>query len=301
MARLDLDGATAIVTGGSRGIGPHIAAALTERGARVALVARSHAELEATARDLGSRGGRVLAITADVTSAADRRAVIETVERELGPVDVLINNAGGDPQREFHKLTEHEIEGVLDLNLTSALILSRLVLPGMLARQRGHIVNVSSMAGRTSFPYTETYAASKEGLIGFTRVLRGDYRRRGVSGSTLILGPVRDAGVGARTAEEVGVKVPRAISVSPEQVGKAAVRAIVKDHAELALLPGPGRMLRAVMDRFPGIGPAMNRMGGADTTMLTVAEYRERHARLAEAERPAQNEPSDNELTAHRS
>ena len=289
MARLDLYGATAIVTGGSRGIGPHIAAALTERGARVALIARTHVELEATARKLRSGGGRVLAITADVTSAEDRRAVIETVEGELGRVDVLVNNAGGDPQREFHKLTEHEIEGVLDLNLTSALILSRLVLPGMLARQRGHIVNVSSMAGRTSFPYTEAYAAAKDGLIAFTRVLRSDYRRRGVSGSTLILGPVRDAGVGARTAEQVGVTVPRAISVSPEQVAQATVRAIIKDKAELALLPGPGRVLRAVMDRFPGLGPAMNRMGGVDTTMLTVTEYREREVLFATAKRTAQD------------
>jgi short-subunit dehydrogenase len=287
MERFDLNGATAIVTGGSRGIGPHIAAALTERGARVALVARSELALEAIARELNAAGGRVLAIPADVTSARDRRAILETAEAELGPVDVLVNNAGGDPQRQFHNLTEHDIEAVLDLNLTSALLLSRLALPGMLAREHGHIVNVSSMAGRTSFPYTEAYAAAKDGLIGFTRVLRGDYRRRGVSGSTLILGPVRDAGVGARTAEEIGVKVPRTISVSPQQVGKATVRAIVKDKAELALLPGPGRTMRAVMDRFPAMGPALNRMGGANTTMLTVADYRERDARLAETKRTA--------------
>ena len=288
MARFDLNGATAVVTGGSRGIGPHIAAALAARGARVALVARSRVELEAVARKLNPSSGRVLALTADVTSTQDRRAILKTVEAELGPVDVLVNNAGGDPQRQFHNLTEHDIEAVVDLNLTSALILSRLVLPGMLAREHGHIVNVSSMAGRTSFPYTEAYAAAKDGLIGFTRVLRGDYRRHGVSGSTLILGPVRDAGVGARTAEEVGVNVPRTISVSPEQVGKATVRAIVKDKAELALLPGPGRMMRTILDRFPALGPAMNRLGGADTTMLTVADYREREARLAEAEPTAQ-------------
>ena len=155
MARFDLNGATAVVTGGSRGIGPHIAAALLERGARVALVARSHVELHALALKLNPTGGRVLAITADVTASADRAAIVETVEAKLGPVDVLVNNAGGDPQRQFHNLTEHEIESVLDLNLTSAVVLSRLVLPAMLARGRGHIVNVSSMAGRTSFPYTE--------------------------------------------------------------------------------------------------------------------------------------------------
>src|SRR5438270_9029901 len=236
MAKFNLRGATAIVTGGSRGIGPHIAEALAQRGAKVALVARSQSELEANARKLREAGTEVIAIAADITSSEDRRTVIETVERELGPVDVLVNNAGGDLQREFHNLTEHDIQGVIELNLTSAVILSWLVLPGMLARQRGHIVNVSSMAGRVSFPNTEAYAAAKDGLIAFPRVLRGGYRDRGVSGSTLILGPVREAGVGVRTAEEVGLDLPpRAFTVAPEAVGSATVRAVVKDRAELVL------------------------------------------------------------------
>jgi NAD(P)-dependent dehydrogenase (short-subunit alcohol dehydrogenase family) len=130
-----------------------------------------------------------LEVAADVTSREDRHRIVESVEREFGRVDVLVNNAGGAPQREFHNLGEEEIEGVIELNLTSAILLTRLVLPGMLAREHGHIVNISSMAGRTSFPFTEAYAAGKDGLIGFTRVLRGDYRSHGVSGSTLILGP----------------------------------------------------------------------------------------------------------------
>lgn len=127
---------------------------------------------------------------------------------------------------------------MLDLNLTSAVILTRLVLPGILARERGHIVNVSSMAGRTSFPFTEAYGAAKDGLIGFTRVLRGDYRRRGISASTLILGPVREAGVGHRTAEQVGIKLPpKPFTVAPAAIGKATIRAITKDKAEIVLLP----------------------------------------------------------------
>jgi short-subunit dehydrogenase len=158
------------------------------------------------------------------------------------------------------------------------------VLPGMLARERGHIVSISSMAGRTSFPYTEAYAAAKDGLIGFTRVLRGDYRSRGVSGSAVILGPVGEDGVGARTAKEVGLKLPPVGLVSPTRVGKETVRAIRRDKAELAVLPGPGKLLRAIMDRFPGIGPAINRATGAATTMRTVADYREREARLAKAD-----------------
>jgi short-subunit dehydrogenase len=200
---------------------------------------------------------------------------------------VLVNNAGGDLQREFHKLTEHDIKDVLELNLTSPMILSRLVLPGMLARERGHIVNISSMARRTSFPHTEACAAAKDGLIGFTRVLRGDYRRRGVSGSTLILGPVGEAGVGARTADEVGIKLASVGLVLPAKIGKHTTRAIRKNKAELAVFPGPGKLLRAVMDRFPGLGPAMNSATGVSKTMQTVAEYREREVRLAEADQTA--------------
>jgi short-subunit dehydrogenase len=280
MSGLDLQGATAVVTGASRGIGPHIAAALAERGARIVITARSEAELSAVADGLQRQGASVVAIPADVTSAPDRRALVEQVERSVGAIDVLVNNAGGDPQRQFHNLSEDELQAVLDLNLTAPLMLARLALPGMLERGRGHVVNVSSMAGRTAFPLTEAYAAAKDGLIGFTRVLRADYRRSGVSASTLILGPIRDAGVGQRTAEEVGLRLPpKSLTASPSAVGRATVRAIVKDKAEIAVLPGPGRTVRAFMDRFPAIGPMMNRMAGAETTMLKVAAYRERGMR----------------------
>jgi short-subunit dehydrogenase len=141
------------------------------------------------------------------------------------------------------------------------------------------------MAGRVSFPYTEAYAAAKDGLIAFTRVLRADYRDRGVSGSTLILGPVGEAGVGARTADEVGLKLPPIGLVSPGQVAKLTVRAIERDKAELAVLPGPGKFLGALIDRFPGLGPAMNKASGTNKTMAKVADYREREALLAASER----------------
>ena len=287
MAKFDLTGATAVVTGGSRGIGPYIAEALVGRGAGVALVARSEPELEANARRLAGSGATVVAFPADITSTEQRRRLIEVVERRLGPVDVLVNNAGGDLQRQFHNLTEDELQATLELNLSSVVLLTRLVLPGMLVRGRGHVVNVSSMAGRLSFPYSEAYAAAKDGLIGFTRVLRADYRSQGVSASSLILGPVGEAGLGARTAEEVGLKLPPVGLVSPAKIGKLTVRAIRKDKAELTVLPGPGKLLRASMDRFPGLGPAMNRVTGTGKAMRTVADYREREARVAGAHRHA--------------
>jgi short-subunit dehydrogenase len=285
---MDLHGTTAIVTGASRGIGPHIAAALAERGARVAITARSEHELAAVAADLEARGADVVAIAADLTSAAERRTLVAHAQTALGSIDVLVNNAGGDPQRRFHTLSEDELAAVLELNLTAPLMLTRLVLPGMLERGRGHIVSVSSMAGRTAFPFTEAYAAAKDGLVALTRVLRADYRRSGVSASTLILGPIRDAGVGQRTAEEVGLELPpKALTASPAAVGRAAVRAITKDRAEIVVLSGPGRTLRALLDRFPAMGPAMNRMAGAENTMLKVVQHRERALHELEPGHPA--------------
>jgi len=278
MSRFELDGAVAVVTGASRGIGPYIARELSEQGARVAVVARSAGELEAVAGEIATAGGSALAVAGDLTKREDRARILATVARELGPADVLINNAGADLQREFHRLSEPEIEGLLELNLHAPILLAHAVLPGMLERGRGHVVNVSSMAGRTSFPFSEAYGAAKDGLTAFTRIWRNDYRARGVSASTLIVGPVGEAGVGARTSEELGLKLPPFLA-SPRDVARASVRAIRKDKAELVIMPGPAKALRAMMDRFPGLGPALNRAGGVNRTMQRVADYRERQVR----------------------
>ena len=266
---------SAFVTGGASGIGAATARRLAEEGASVIVGDLDYEAAKIVAKEIEGR-----AVALDVMSTASVHAAFGDLH-----VDVLVNNAGGDLQREFHNLAEPEIEQLIALNLTSAVMLTRLVLPGMLERGRGHVVNVSSMAGRVSFPYTEAYAAAKDGLIAFTRVLRADYRGRGVSGSTLILGPVGEEGVGARTAEEVGLKLPPVGLVSPAKIARLTVRAIRSDKAELAVLPGPGKLMRALLDRFPGLGPAMNRATGTGKTMRTVADFREREARLAAADR----------------
>src|SRR5256885_16028711 len=136
---------------------------------------------------------------ADLPGAESVEALARTAERQLGRVDVLVNNAGGDPQREFDDMTWAENGAIFQLNVIAPMRLTHLLLPGMLERRRGHIVNISSIAGRVGFPYTEAYAAAKDGLMGFTRVLRNDYRTRGVSASAVILGAIRDAGQGQRT------------------------------------------------------------------------------------------------------
>ena len=237
----------AIVTGASHGIGQYIARALADRPMNLLLVARSEAELGRLAGELGG-ATKVSVAAIDLGGPQAARQVDDAAAAELGRVDVLVNNAATEPQTRFHVLTPAEIEHVLQVDLISPLLLARLLLPGMLQRGYGRIVNVSSLAGHTSFPYTEAYAAAKDGLTAFSRVLHSDYRRTGVSATSLILGPVKDAGVSARTLAETGLTASTAFSVSPQKVAAATIS---------------------------GLGPGLNRLSGADKLMAAVADYRE--------------------------
>ena len=171
-------------------------------------------------------------------------------------------------------MTWAENEEILRLNLMAPLQLTHLLLPGMLQRRRGHVVNVSSLAGRIGFPYTESYAAAKDGLIGFTRVFRNDYRGRGVSASVLVLGPIRGAGQGQRTSDELGLKMSRFTASPASAVGRAVLAAVREDRAEIVVMPGPGRVMKALLDLFPSMGPAMNERAGANAVMRRVIDRR---------------------------
>ena len=265
----------AIVTGASHGIGQYIARALAARRMNLLLVARSEAELVRLARELRTCDTAVAVAAIDLGGRQAAHQVAEAAAAELGTIEVLVNNAATEPQTRFHALTPGELEDVLQVDLISPLLLSRLLLPGMLERGYGRIVNISSLAGHTSFPYTEAYAAAKDGLTAFSRVLHSDYRNTGVSATSLILGPVKDAGVSVRTLAETGLTASTAFSVKPEKVAAATLRAIDKPKAEIVVNLGPGRLLKALMDYFPGLGPAINRLSGADKLMASVADYRE--------------------------
>ena len=266
---------TAIVTGASHGIGQYIARALAGRGMNLLLVARSEGELTRFARELRNADVNVAVAAVDLGGHDAARQVAAAAQAELGPVDVLVNNAATEPQIRFHVLSPGEIEHVLRVDLTTPLLLSRLLLPGMLDRGYGRIVNVSSMAGHVSFPCTETYGAAKDGLTAFSRVLHSDYRKAGVTATSLILGGVKDVGFSARTLAETGLSANTSFAAKPEKVAAAALRAIDNGRAEIVVNPGPGRLLKALMDYFPGMGPVLNRLSGTDKLMASVTEHRE--------------------------
>lgn len=272
---------TAIVTGASHGIGPFIVRALAKEGMNMVLAARSGDELEqvATAADIRASGVHVLTVPTDVTEREALSALVSAAERTFGSVDVLVNNAGRDFQREFHTYSADDVEEMIQLNLIGPMELTRLLLPGMLQRKQGHIVNISSLGGSVGFPFTEVYSAAKDGLIAFTRVLRADYRQAGVSSSVLILGPIKDAGTGARTMQEVNLPLSalgKASMSPPEAVAQAVLKSLRRDKAEIVVMPGPGRLMRSLMTLLPGIGPLMNQMTGSTRTMKQVADFRER-------------------------
>ncbi|MEY2566865.1 MAG: uncharacterized protein QOE35_1394 [Actinomycetota bacterium] len=167
---MNLAGSRALVTGASRGIGESIARELAGRGAHVALVARSEGPLKELAAALGG-----IAYPADLADADQVGALIGRVEAD-GPIDVLVNNAGVDEVGWFPSLEPERLHDLLQVNFVAPVTLCRMVVPGMIERGRGHIVNVSSLAGVGAFPGLAPYSATKAGLTHFTAGLRADLK-----------------------------------------------------------------------------------------------------------------------------
>ena len=160
----------AVVTGGSRGIGRAIAVSLAEAGAAIAVNYRDKAaEARNVAETIRGAGGRAMAVGADVSRAAEVAAMMAAVERDLGPVDVLINNAGIGLVRTVDDLTEDDFDRTIAVNLKSVFLCTQAVVPGMRARQWGRIVNISSGAARGAGGVGPHYNASKAGMEGMTR------------------------------------------------------------------------------------------------------------------------------------
>jgi NAD(P)-dependent dehydrogenase (short-subunit alcohol dehydrogenase family) len=171
-----LAGRTAIVTGGGRGIGAATATALTRAGARVTVFGRTAVPLEAIVR----AGGAALAVTGDVSREEDVAHLVERHGAELGPCDVLVNNAGILDRGLAEELTPARWRAQLEVNLTGAFLCARAVIPSMKSRRRGRIVNVASISGTIGTERASAYNASKWGLIGLTKCLAEELRPHGV-------------------------------------------------------------------------------------------------------------------------
>ena len=191
--RVDLAGRVALVTGASRGIGRAIALALAGAGADVVVNCRERVRSAEEAADaVRAEGRRALAIAADVSDARAVEEMVRSAEAELGPVDVLVNNAGVAIPRDLDELTEEEFDRTLAVNLKGAFLCARAVLPGMRARRWGRIVNISSGAARGAGVIGAHYNASKAGLEGLTRGYAARVAKDGVTVNAVLAVPDRD-------------------------------------------------------------------------------------------------------------
>jgi short-subunit dehydrogenase len=181
---MKLAGSRVVVTGASRGIGAELATRLAHKGARVALVARSHDKIAKLAADLGGD-----AYPADLADALTIEPLVRALEAD-GPIDVHVNNAGIDLTGALTELPPERIRELIAVNLVAPILLSRAVIPAMRARGRGHIMNVSSLAGTNALPGLAAYSTSKAGLSHFTAALRAECKGTGITTTLAEIGPV---------------------------------------------------------------------------------------------------------------
>ena len=268
-----------LLTGASGGLGTYMAQAFAARKVKLALVAHPGIDLEGLRKSVADGGAQAIAITSDLRDPVQRREMLAAVRSRLGRIDILVNGAGVEFNSAYHELSEGQIGEVLSVNLEAPMILSRLVLPEMLERRQGHIVNISSLAGKSGPAFQEPYAASKAGLVAFTQSLRATYRGSGVSASVIVPAFV-EAGIYARLKAKSGCAAPALLTgCSPEQVAQAVLRSIEGDVPEIIVYRYPLRAVLALSVLWPRLGGWITaRMGVNDFfRRAAAAEKRKRH------------------------
>lgn len=268
-------GKTALVTGASRGIGRHIARTLAEEGMDLVLSARTFSALEHPAEEARSYGSRVTCIPADLRHRADVVSLATRAEAEAGGVSVLVNNAALECALPFYEVDPDDLEGTIAVNLTAPMLLTRLLLPHMIRRGEGHVVNVSSLAGLVGTPYDETYAATKHGLMGFSRSLRLSLRSEGHSVGVSAICPafVEEAGMYHSASTASGAAAPMMIGTVPiRKVSRAVVRAIFRDEPEVVLTGKPMLPFLITQTISPRLAARMSRAVGVPAMFRRWAE-----------------------------
>jgi short-subunit dehydrogenase len=219
-------GATAVITGASRGIGRAVAVAAAAKGARVGLIARSEADLTEVLAETGGNGAIAVA---DVADPEQLSAALASLQGELGPVDILVANAGIGAYGAFADLSADELDHIVRVNVLGTAHAIRAVVPGMIERRKGHIVTMGSIAGRIGSPFEAIYSATKFAGVGLTEALVVELEPYGVGVSMVNPGPVATT-FGEARGHPYDRKSPK--PVPPEQVATAVIKAVEGDRHE---------------------------------------------------------------------
>ena len=225
----DLGGRVAIVTGGNGGIGLGLARGLADAGANIAIVGRNETKSKAAVDDLAARGVKAASVVADVTDKEAVARMVERVTTEFGRIDILVNNAGINVRKPPHALAIEEWESVIDTNLTSAFLCSKAVYPAMKAAKRGKIINIGSMMSIFGASFTPAYAASKGGIVQFTRACACAWATDNIQANAILPGWI-DTDLTERARAEVSGLNERVLARTP-----AARWGTIDDFAGIAV------------------------------------------------------------------
>jgi 2-hydroxycyclohexanecarboxyl-CoA dehydrogenase len=221
----------ALVTGGAQGIGRGIATALAAQGFRVAIADLNIETATQTAKDLTEAGGTVIAVEFNITNTASVQAGVRTVEHELGPVEIVVNNAGWDDFMPFIATSEEFWDKVLDINFKGALRVTKTVLPAMIERKFGRVISIGSDAGRVGSSLESVYSGAKGGIIAFTKTLAREVATKGITANVVCPGPTDTPALrkfvdgSGQDAEKVLSGMVRAVPMkrlgTPDDIGPA--------------------------------------------------------------------------------
>jgi short-subunit dehydrogenase len=272
----DLKGRTALVTGASGGLGTHIARRLAREGVNVVVSGRREDALAAVAAELSEFAVEALAVPADLSDLSQIDPLIERSEAALGPIDLLVNNAGMETTSAFTSYTREELTSTVDVNLTAPLLLTHRLVPGMLSRGRGHVVFISSAAGKVGPAYQEPYAATKAALIGLTQSLRAEYLDAPVGFSVVCPGFILGDGMYQRMVED-GFKSNRLMGqTTTEKVTDGVIDAIRRDRPEVVETGAPIRPMLALGQLAPRLVERVAPRFGVTELFRSVAVSRDR-------------------------
>jgi NAD(P)-dependent dehydrogenase (short-subunit alcohol dehydrogenase family) len=276
-AARSLQGNVVAITGGGRGIGRAMARALAAAGARVAVCDLDGGTAAATAAELGDGA---LGLAVDVTDHAALVGFLDSVEERLGPLDVMINNAGIMPVTPLVDESDASIARQLELNLGAVIVGTREAMRRMVPRGRGHIVNVASVAGRNGFPHLATYCATKHGVVGLSEAVRAELRGSGVAVSVVMPALVN-------TELTSGVPAARGVrTLEPEEVAAEVVAALRVPRFDVFVPKLTGRLIKVGAMLPRPVREAVARATGGDDA-LRHADPRARAAYEARAARSA--------------
>jgi NAD(P)-dependent dehydrogenase (short-subunit alcohol dehydrogenase family) len=284
MAQRSIAGRTVAITGGARGIGKATATALVAKGARIAI---GDIDLELAEKTAAELGGKVIALPLDVTDRSSFDNFLTEAERELGPLDVLINNAGIMPAGLFIEEDDDSTRRQIDINVHGVITGSKLAIERMLPRKSGHIVNIASQAGKTGMPGIATYCASKHAVVGLSEAIRGELRDSGIEVSCVMPAIVN-------TELTSGVKPARGVrNVEPHEVADAIVAALEEPKFDVPV-PRSAQSITTFLKLFPrGFRERVARAMNVDKLMIDIDEQ----ARSAYEQRAAESEPSVDQKT----